>query len=806
MSSEFDIITLRGLTARGQHGVFPFEREGTQPFSVDVALWVDTRPAAAADDIDLTVSYADIAEEAVAVLTGPSVYLLETLASRVADVALAHPRVEGVEVTVHKPMAPLRQQFSDVSVTIRRGAAAGVSGPDITGALPVVGIVDEGDPVAARVGDPAEDGAGSGVSDTGAPGTGVPAAEDDTPAPAAAVGAEPSAAAPGAGVPAAGVPGVPDPDRTRPTRPRRIREDLGSRGTDRSSWHDVVLALGGNIGDAPTTLAHAVAGLVDLDDVQVSDVSPLVRTRAVLAPDQDPQPDYWNAVVLARSGLGPQGLLEATSGIETALGRVRHEHWGARTLDIDIIQYAGVTSADPHLTLPHPRAGERAFVLIPWELVDPGAVLQGVGPVAELARVAGDRDGVLDAVSDWLEDPGSVAAESDEVLAERDSASVIPTPAGGSVVVAAESHAQGRPSRLDLMPEASRAGLRPSDSGEDYLWHRLWEQWEGATQVQAPASAPSQPPSELAPQPSSELQRHSRPSAAPVAPPAGGVPREAGNDTQPDRAAASEADESAAAGHADPVARTATQSADPEPDASAGDAQAAGDGPGGAESVVSRPSPSSRRRAGMWVPLRGSAGRTPPDGGDAPARPGTAEGTPGTTHRPPTGSGGRRVPALPEWDFITGERVRIVDDASDLRPAPPAESVGEEPTSRGAADSGVTPADFRGEGEGLPPASAPSAESDHSTAPTSAAEPTSAAAHAANAGEQAREHGREQPPGQPRSRRSILRVDLPPGTPEGPLGEDERTQTSILRGITVRPTVTGQLPVQRRPHHEDGQA
>ena len=91
MSSQYDIITLRGLSARGHHGVFPFEREGTQTFSVDVSLWVDTRPAAATDDIGLTVSYADIAEEAVAVLTGPSVHLLETLASRVADVALANP-------------------------------------------------------------------------------------------------------------------------------------------------------------------------------------------------------------------------------------------------------------------------------------------------------------------------------------------------------------------------------------------------------------------------------------------------------------------------------------------------------------------------------------------------------------------------------------------------------------------------------------------------------------------------------------------------------------------------------------------
>lgn len=142
MRNELDVITLRGLTARGHHGVLPFEREGSQPFSADVSLWVDTRAAASTDDIDSTVSYADIAEEAVGVLTGPSVYLLETLAQRIADVALAHAQVQGVEVTIHKPMAPLRQQFSDVSVTIRRGAA-------VAGALPGASrlpSVDEGAP------------------------------------------------------------------------------------------------------------------------------------------------------------------------------------------------------------------------------------------------------------------------------------------------------------------------------------------------------------------------------------------------------------------------------------------------------------------------------------------------------------------------------------------------------------------------------------------------------------------------------------------------------------------------------------
>ncbi|MGO3796547.1 MAG: 2-amino-4-hydroxy-6-hydroxymethyldihydropteridine diphosphokinase, partial [Pauljensenia sp.] len=767
MSSEFDIITLRGLTARGQHGVFPFEREGTQPFSVDVALWVDTRPAAAADDIDLTVSYADIAEEAVAVLTGPSVYLLETLASRVADVALTHPRVEGVEVTVHKPMAPLRQQFSDVSVTIRRGAAAGVSGPDTTGALPVVRDDDE-----------------------------------DTPAVGVAVGVEAEHGK--LAVEFSGeIPAAPGPDATRTAHPRRARDEVGSRGTDLSTWHEVVLALGGNIGDVPTTLARAVAALVDLDGMQVLDVSPLVRTRAVLAPDQDPQPDYWNAVVLARVGLGPGELLAATSAIETGLGRVRHEHWGARTLDIDIVQYSGVTSRDPHLVLPHPRARERAFVLVPWELVDSGAVLDGVGSVAELARVAGDRSGVLDAVSDWLEDPGSVAAESDEVLAERDSASVIQTPAGGSVVVAAESHPQGRPTRLDLVPEASRAGLRPSDTGEDYLWHHLWEQWEGAPPlqpVQEPGSrsqTSARTPSEFRPQTSSAApapdsrhrersldadSTHPEPRASQeVAEPdgvvtvhTGGMPGAgAGPDTNgptaPPRATPGSAT-------ADPAPRIAPDTspapAGPEAGTHAGEAQDAGTGGPGPEAPSS--SHPRRRRAGMWVPLRGSADHSRTDGGDRSADPAAAGQEQGSGDGSGSASQVRRTPALPDWDFITGESVRIVDDAADLRPARRGavvrgpverhEDPTEDTTRQDAAVAGTTTAAPDHGGDGGPVVVPP---------PGRPAEPPE---------EQTGARGEDGTEGRTPARRSILRVDLPAGTPEGPLEHDERTQTSILRG------------------------
>lgn len=115
-----DRIALRGLHAHAYHGVYPFERERGQAFSVDAVLEVDTRAAAVGDDLDKTVNYADLAQRLHAVLTGEPVNLLETLAQRLADVCLADPLVDAVEITVHKPEAELGVPFDDVTVTIRR--------------------------------------------------------------------------------------------------------------------------------------------------------------------------------------------------------------------------------------------------------------------------------------------------------------------------------------------------------------------------------------------------------------------------------------------------------------------------------------------------------------------------------------------------------------------------------------------------------------------------------------------------------------------------------------------------------------
>jgi len=118
-----DRIALRGLRAHGRHGVYDFERERGQMFRVDAVLELDTRPAAAGDDLDRTVNYAELAQQLYAVLSGEPVSLLETLAQRLADVCLANPLVGAVEITVHKPQAELGVPFDDVTVTIRRESA-----------------------------------------------------------------------------------------------------------------------------------------------------------------------------------------------------------------------------------------------------------------------------------------------------------------------------------------------------------------------------------------------------------------------------------------------------------------------------------------------------------------------------------------------------------------------------------------------------------------------------------------------------------------------------------------------------------
>ena len=115
-----DRIVLRGLRAHGHHGVYPEERSSGQPFVVDVVLALDLDGAGRSDDVADTVHYGELAQRVVAIIEGEPVDLLETLAARVAALCLTYPLVEQVEVTVHKPEAPVGVPFEDVAVTIVR--------------------------------------------------------------------------------------------------------------------------------------------------------------------------------------------------------------------------------------------------------------------------------------------------------------------------------------------------------------------------------------------------------------------------------------------------------------------------------------------------------------------------------------------------------------------------------------------------------------------------------------------------------------------------------------------------------------
>jgi len=279
MSAPRDRIALLGVAAVGHHGVLDVERHDGQPFVVDVVLELDLSTAGRSDSLTDTVSYAEVAGDVMARITGPPVDLLERLAELIADDVLTRPLVDAVEVTVHKPQAPVGHPFSDVSVQVRRER------------------------------------------------------------------------------------GVP-----------------------------VVLALGANLGDAFAVLTESVKDIAAIPGVRVTAVSPLVETEPVGGPEQ---PGYLNAVLVGTTTMRSVELLQALHAVEARHGRTREVRWGARTLDLDVIQLGTpgtsleTRSDDPALTLPHPRAHERAFVLAPWAMVDPGALIRvGINADAQIRRVS----------------------------------------------------------------------------------------------------------------------------------------------------------------------------------------------------------------------------------------------------------------------------------------------------------------------------------------------------------------------------------------------------------------------------------
>ena len=268
-----DRIALTGLTARGHHGVFAHERENGQDFVIDVILHTKTSRAAASDDLEQTISYAEVADRVIDIVTGDPVNLIETLAERIADAALSTGAL-AADVTVHKPSAPIPHAFTDAAVKIRR------YGRLLT-----------------------------------------------APKPAA----------------------------------------------------QVVVSIGSNLDD-PLTQVEVGAGKL----ARVLEYEQMSRTRvtpAEVAPGQPTQPNYINAVMIGSTTLSPLALLAELQRIEDEQGRVREERWGPRTLDLDLISYkvAGIeiTSDDPDLILPHPRAHARSFVMDPWAEVDPWGRLRG---------------------------------------------------------------------------------------------------------------------------------------------------------------------------------------------------------------------------------------------------------------------------------------------------------------------------------------------------------------------------------------------------------------------------------------------
>ncbi|WP_297910823.1 2-amino-4-hydroxy-6-hydroxymethyldihydropteridine diphosphokinase [uncultured Actinomyces sp.] len=708
MSSRRVIIALKGLGAMANHGVYDFERTQEQRFSADVVMWVET--AGTTDDIAATVSYADIADETMAILTGNPVDLIETLAETIASRVMSHEGVVGTEVTVHKPDAPIDHPFSDVSVTVRAGE---------TEALPLSlslkGIYE------------AEDGSVL---------TGEIEAYGRAQAPSPA-----------------------QQKRSAPSRRRRgehaaPREEDSSRPAHLRARR-VVLAIGGNLGDVPVTLMHTVEALSYMEGFQIEDVSPIMRTKPVLAPGQAPQPDYWNAVVVGSAIATPDELFAQTSRIERELGRERHERWGARSVDIDIIQVEGLASSDPVLTLPHPRAKDRAFVLAPWLLCEPDAILEGVGRVCDLLATTPDREGIIDAVDDWLEDPAAVMADSDQLLAQRaekasaDMRELLETltgeisqvtdlvgrpgvPFGEAPAPAAQDASPEPAAQEDAAREDAPVGAEPA------AWSSLHTPWsfaevdahsahwasadapaDGAADVEYDEAEDSRPP---IPQPETPAQRALRVAEAAEAPVAF---------TDVDDAETGAVEVVAQFPDIDPAPETdSTPETAPAPDAQAptDEDESASETPAHAQAA-----PASSRPA--WHPVSSVPADSP--AGRMTRKIGSGTYTPSGEEKPRWAPvfqqkrpDSRADIKLPDWNFSVSAAhdVRVVDDRSGLA---------------------------------------------HEQ------EPPKPTVHADG-------------------RATILAPGLPDNTPVGPIPDDEATQTGILRRVVVRPTMTGAIPIVKR--------
>ena len=142
-----------------------------------------------------------------------------------------------------------------------------------------------------------------------------------------------------------------------------------------------VIALGSNLGDSKSIFSEAIIQIGK--SVEVQSISKFYETIPVGGPEQ---PNYLNAVLIGDTQMPPLELLTQLQSIENSAGRVREERWGPRTLDLDLIIYGDLLMKEELLTLPHPRAHERNFVLEPWVEIDPQAVLPGYGKIGVLLK------------------------------------------------------------------------------------------------------------------------------------------------------------------------------------------------------------------------------------------------------------------------------------------------------------------------------------------------------------------------------------------------------------------------------------
>ena len=287
-----DRITLTGLKARGFHGVFDFEKREGQDFVVDVVLHADHAQAGESDRLEDTINYADVAQIVADRVTGEPFDLIEALAWAIAGDLL---RVaESVEVTVHKPQAPIEQDFQDVSVTVCRSGTGRQSQGLVRGGQAVIGV-------------------------------------------------------------------------------------------------------GANMGNPAETVQSAMDALDLHPHITELQRSSLYRSAPVGGVEQD---DFINAVIAVETTLSAHELLGVCQGVELAHGRTRNVRWGPRTLDLDLIRFtpherleqgadlsdagAQLSLADPVLTLPHPESVNRAFVLTPWQEIDPSATIEVDGTTLTL--------------------------------------------------------------------------------------------------------------------------------------------------------------------------------------------------------------------------------------------------------------------------------------------------------------------------------------------------------------------------------------------------------------------------------------